>query len=185
MVSYRYDPQDPPVFQRGLCCNFGGSLYQTPTGQRTDVVHTFTPLATQDTIVKGKMRCKLTVSSDCEDTCFYARISIVKPEGDLGLRDDITSLCYQLGDYVPNSKVALDFTFDDISFLLKQGERLRLDIASADGAHYVRHTNQKGLYSTIKTTKIATNTVYLSESTLSLPISREDLSMRGEQRKDC
>ena len=116
------------------------------------------------------MTARLTVSSDCEDTCFYMRISIEKQEGDYGLRDDITTLCHQLGDYTPNTDVALDFTFDEHSFLIKSGERLRIDVASADNANYVRHTNNKGLYSIQTSTKIAKNTVDLLKSTITIPI---------------
>lgn len=116
------------------------------------------------------MSAKLKVKSDCEDTCYYVRISIEKENGDYGLRDDITSLCYQLGTYAPNSVVELDFDFDEHAFLIKRGERLRIDISSADNEHYVRHTNQKGLYSEQTTAKIAHNTVYLQDSYLTLPI---------------
>ena len=63
-----------------------------------------------------------------------------------------------------------DFDFDEHAFLIKKGERLRVDIASADNEHYVRHTNQKGLYSEQTTAKIARNTVCLDKSTLTLPI---------------
>ena len=118
------------------------------------------------------MLAKFRVSSDCEDTCFYVRISIEKEHGDFGLRDDITSLCYQIGDYVPNTLVDLTFRFDEHAFLIKKGEHLRVDIASANAEHYVRHTNQKGLYIEQSTAKIAHNTVYLHDSTLILPISR-------------
>ena len=116
------------------------------------------------------MKAVLNVKSDCEDTCFYVRLSIEKERGDYGLRDDITSLCYQLGSYKPDSVVNLSFSFDEHAFLIRKGERLRIDIASADNDHYVRHTNQKGLYSEQTTAKIAHNTVYLKESYLVLPI---------------
>ena len=98
------------------------------------------------------------------------RISIEKERGDFGLRDDITSLCYQLGDYTPSTFVDLDFLFDEHAFLIKKGERLRIDISSADNEHYVRHTNNKGLYSEQDTAKIANNTVDLSSSILTLSI---------------
>ena len=123
-----------------------------------------------DTVVQGKMEASLVVSSDCYDTCFYMRISIEKRDGDYGLRDDITTLCHQLGDYIPDTDVTLDFTFDEHSFLIKAGERLRIDISSADSTNYVRHTNNKGLYSMQTTVKIAKNTVDLSKSVITLPI---------------
>ena len=89
---------------------------------------------------------------------------------DYGLRDDITSLCYQLGNYEENTKVQLDFCFDELAFLVRRGERLRIDISSADNNNYVRHTNNKGLFSEHKTARIAKNTVYLDESYIELPI---------------
>lgn len=60
--------------------------------------------------------------------------------------------------------------FDKHAFTIKKGERLRVDIASANNEHYVRHTNQKGLFSRQTTAKIAHNTVYLKDSTITLPI---------------
>ena len=170
-ITYTYNPFDPPRFKGGLSCNFGGSVFQDKPNLRHDIISVYTSPFEKDAFVKGKMSAKLRISSDCEDTCFYVRVSIEKERGDFGLRDDITSLCYQLGDYVPNTLVDLTFNFDEPAFLIKKGERLRVDIASANAEHYVRHTNQKGLYSEQTTAKIAQNTVYLQDSTLVLPIS--------------
>lgn len=169
-VSYVYNPYNPPEFNGGLSCNFGGAQYQQKAGSRYDIVSIYSEPFENDVFVKGKMSAKLCVKSDCEDTCFYVRISITKEGGDYGLRDDITSLCFQRGDYVPNSEVMLDFSFDEHAFLIKRGEKIRIDIASADSAHYVRHTNNKGLFSEQKTAKIAHNTVVLSKSSLILTV---------------
>ena len=169
-VTYVYNPHNPPEFNGGLCCNFGGAQFQPKAGWRDDVISVYTVPFENDMVIQGKMTARLTASSDCEDTCFYVRVSIEKPEGDYGLRDDITTLCHQLGDYTPNTDVTLDFTFDEHSFLVKAGERLRVDIASADNKNYVRHTNCKGLYSKQTHTKIAHNTVDLSRSSLFLPV---------------
>lgn len=171
-ISYKYNPFDPPRFKGGLSCNFGGSVFQDKPNSRQDIISVYTDPFDKDTFVKGKMSAKLSVKSDCEDTCFYVRISIEKERGDLGIRDDITSLCYQLGDYKPNSIVDLIFSFDDHAFLIKKGEKLRIDIASANAEHYVRHTNNKGLYSEQTTAKIALNTVYLQNSELILPVEK-------------
>jgi predicted acyl esterase len=169
-VEYTYNPFDPPRFKGGLSCNFGGGVFQDKPNSRHDIISVYTPKFENDTFVKGKMAARLKVSSDCEDTCFYVRVSIETERGDYGLRDDITSLCYQLGDYKPGDAVDLDFTFDEHAFLVKKGERLRVDIASANAEHYVRHTNMKGLYSEQTTAKIAHNRVFLQESQLVLPV---------------
>lgn len=172
-VSYVYDPNDPPRFNGGLSSNFGGSPIQDAPNLRSDTVSVYTKPFEDDTFVKGRMTAKLKVASDCEDTGFYIRVSITAEKGDFPLRDDITSLCYQLGDYQTNAPVTLDFTFDEHAFLIKKGARLRIDIASANADHYVRHTNIKGLYSTITTTKKANNTVFLDGCTLTLPIENQ------------
>ena len=169
-MSYVYNPFDAPTFKGGLSRAFGGTVYQDKPNSRHDIVSLYSEPFEKDTCVKGKMSAELTVKSDCQDTCFYIRLSIEKENGDYGLRDDITSLCYQLGDYKPDSVVTLKFDFDEHAFLIGKGERLRIDISSADNAHYVRHTNQKGLYSEQTTAKTAHNTVYLQKSSLTLPV---------------
>ena len=145
-------------------------MFQDPPNARHDIISVYTAPFERDTQVKGKMSATLRVCSDCEDTCFYVRVSIAKERGDFGLRDDITSLCYQLGDYTPGTAVDLCFSFDEHAFLIKKGECLRVDIASANAEHYVRHTNKKGLYSEQATAKIAHNTVYLQHSVLTVPV---------------
>ncbi|MBR2402261.1 MAG: CocE/NonD family hydrolase [Lachnospiraceae bacterium] len=172
-VSYVYNPYDPPEFKGGLSRASGGSSFQDKPGVRYDIVTVYSEPFEQDVFVKGKISANLSVQSDCEDTCFYIRVSIAKEQGDFGLRDDITSLCFSKGSYVPGEIVNLEFDFDEHAFLIKKGEKIRIDISSADNAHYVRHTNTKGLYSEQKFAKVAHNTVYLQESYLILPTEAE------------
>ena len=162
-VSFTYDPQNPPRF-----CEEGS--FQQDFSCRSDVITLYTYPFDRDVFIRGQMKAVLTVCSDCADTTFYMNISIQKPNGDYALRHDITSLCYQLGDYAPNTKVELHFVFDEYAFLLKKGERLRIDIASTDDGTYVCHTNKKGPYYLQTEVAIATNTVYLEGSRLFLPI---------------
>ena len=173
-VTYTYNPYDPPRFKGGLSCNFGGSAFQDKPNSRHDIISVYTDRFERDVFVKGKMSASLRVRSDCPDTCFYVRVSIDKGDrGDFGLRDDITSLVYQLGDYTPNTDVRLEFNFDEHAFRVSRGERLRVDIASADADHYVRHTNNRGLYSEQTTARVARNTVYLQDSILTVPIENK------------
>ncbi|MBE6929850.1 MAG: CocE/NonD family hydrolase [Ruminococcaceae bacterium] len=169
-VDYVYNPYDAPGFNGGLSAAFGGTQIQEKPGLREDIITVYTKPFEQDTFVKGKIAAKLKVASDCEDTCFYIRLSLETIKGDYGLRDDITTLCRQHPDYVPGQAVELTFSCDDHAFLVRRGERLRIDIASADREHYVRHTNNKGLFSEQTTAKIARNTVWLDESTITLPV---------------
>jgi predicted acyl esterase len=116
------------------------------------------------------VRVTLAVASSAADTSFFLRLSIKKPEYTYVLRHDITSLCYQLGDYRENDVVALEFCFDEYAFLIKKGECLQLDISSTNDNGYVCHTNQKGAYYLQSEARIAANTVHLDRSCLILPV---------------
>ncbi len=165
--TYRYNPYAPATFKGGLSANFGGTAWQDPPGKRYDVLTFYTPAFERDIFVKGKMSARLCVRSDCEDTCFYMRVSLVTAEGDLGLRDDITQISNAYPDYEPSTTVTLDLSFDDHAFLVKVGQRLRVDVSSSAFPLYVRHTNRRGLFSAQRSAKIATNTVVAEQSTIS------------------
>ena len=135
--AFQYDPQNPTAFSPE------GTLAEERSAG-SEFIRIFTAPFDRDVFVKGKIQARLTVSSSCEDTSFYIRISIKNGPQAYVLRHDITSLCFQLGSYTPNDVVTLDFCFDEYAFLLKQGEQLQIDIA--------------------------TNRVYLDRSTLYLPV---------------
>lgn len=162
-LALRYDPTDPPAFR-------AEGLFAEELNGRRDVVSVYTPPFDKDTFVKGQMKLRLSVSSDCPDTSFYVRISIKKWEHTYVLRHDITSLGYALGNYEAGKVVSLDFCFDEYAFLIGKGERLRLDISATDDNTYVAHTNRRGEYYEETSTVVAKNTVYLAESFLVLPV---------------
>ena len=170
-VSYDYNPENPATFKGGLSTNFGGSAWQDEPNLKDDIITVYTPEFIEDTFVKGKMKSKLKVMSDCEDTCFYMRISLCKVEGDYGLRDDINQIANFGCNYIPNNEIEMNFSFDEHAFVIKKGEKLRIDISSSAFPHYVRHTNNKGLFSEQTKTKIATNTVILEKSYIEIPIA--------------
>ena len=169
-VTYKYNPYAPASFVGGLSANFGGTAWQ-PREERYDVVTLFTPEFEKDTWVKGKISASLNVKSDCEDTAFYMRISLCKEEGDFGLRDDINQISNFDSEYQPNTEIQMSFSFDEHSFLIKKGEKLRIDISSSAFPLYVPHTNMRGPFAEHKTAKIANNTVCLDSSYIELPIA--------------
>ena len=114
------------------------------------------------------MRASLTVRSDCADTCFYARVSVLKPDGAwLLLRDDITSLSANGGDYEPGAERRVEFRFADHAFRLEKGDRLRVDVASAC-AHFAPHGNVRGSQYLVREPKVAHNAVRADASSLVL-----------------
>ena len=67
----------------------------------------------------------------------------------------------------------MSFSFDEHAFVIKKGERLRVDISSSAWPYYVPHTNNRGLFSAQTSAKIARNTVDLGRSWLELPTFEE------------
>jgi predicted acyl esterase len=113
------------------------------------------------------MKARLVCKSDCGDTCFYARLSLVKDGVAYPLRDDITSLCYATPDYAPGTEKAVDFCFSDHAFRISPGDVLRLDVSSSC-SHFVPHTNNTGLQSVQKTCRVANNTIVCGKSCVTL-----------------
>ena len=64
----------------------------------------------------------------------------------------------------------MSFSFDEHAFVVHKGEKIRIDISSSAYPWYVPHTNNKGLFSTQTSAKIAENTVILDESYIELPV---------------
>lgn len=168
--SYVYNPYDPTPFPFGVSRVFGGAKLQPKPDSRYDVLSFFSEPFGQDTFVRGRMSAKLRVRSDCEDTCFYMRVSLDKKEGAFGLRDDIQQISNIDKHYLPGSEIEIPFSFDEHAFIVGKGERLRIDVASAAFPLYVRHNNMRGLFSEQRTAKIAHNTVICDASALTIPV---------------
>lgn len=168
--SWVYDPKRPlPDFpgSGGIC--FGGMRKQPEPNFRDDVVSLMLPPIAERLDVRGRMKAVLTVKSDCEDTCFYVRVSVRKPDGGWYLlRDDITSLSANGGDYAPGTMRRVEFRFADHAFRLEKGDRLRVDVASAC-SQFAPHGNLKGLQSAVREPKVAHNTIDANRSFLALP----------------
>jgi putative CocE/NonD family hydrolase len=166
-ITYVYDPKNPAPFKGGLCLNFGGMPVQAPPDFRPDVISFLSKPFVQTLDVRGRMTARLVCKSDCEDTCFYARLSLVKDGAAYPLRDDITSLCYAAPDYTPGTEKTVDLCFSDHAFRVSSGDVLRLDVSSSC-SQFVPHTNNKGLQSLQKTSRVAHNTIVGGKSSVTL-----------------
>ena len=127
-----------------------------------------------DTIQKeqsflGCVRFHLNVSSDCEDTAFFARVYFVDGDAAYNLTEAMGSLSSLVGDYTPGTVATIEMQTPPIAFTLKPGMRLRIDITSESG-NYLPHPNVKGHFAYIKEAKVAHNTVYTENSYIDLPL---------------
>ena len=167
--AWTYDPKRPlPEFpgSGGMC--FGGMSVQNAPDFRDDVVSFVLPPATEELAVRGRMEASLAVSSDCEDTCFFVRVSVDKGEGRWYLlRDDITTLCADGPEYAPGSWKTISLRFPDLAFRLEKGDRLRVDVSSAC-SQFAPHGNVKGVPNFVTEPKVATNAVDAGNSRLIL-----------------
>lgn len=167
-VSYLYNPFAPAPFKGGCCCNFGGSQEQDPPNSRYDIKSFISEPLEESFLMLGRSHVKLTIKSDCEDTCFYVRLSRVHNGIAYGLRDDILSICKKHPDYTPGTEAELDFMMDEIAIRFFPGDQIRLDVSSSAWPHYVPHTNCKGLFALQTQAKVAHNTIITGPSALIL-----------------
>ena len=170
-VSYVYDPKNPTGYEGGLTQGFSGTAFQLPAGSHDGMRTFYSEVFKEDQYLRGEMQAKLTVKSDCEDTCFYMRISLVKEEGDYALRDCIQNISGVTPTYVPGTELTIDFQFDYIALKIQKGECLRIDISSSACPHFVPHTNLKGLFSEQTKTVKANNTIVCTKSHLWVPLA--------------
>ena len=168
-ISYVYDPNNPTCFE-GICGNvFGRMELQPDTGTRSDIISFISEPFDKKVTVKGAQRITLKVSSDCPDTAFYARVSLVRSDNTTyPLRDRITSLSHELDAYTPSSSVIIRMILDPIAFEIKPSEKLRLDIASACFPVYYPHSNTDQLWSSSDSCEKATNILHLADCYIDL-----------------
>lgn len=117
----------------------------------------------------GKINWHMDVSSDCEDTAFFIRISFVEDGEAYNVTDTITSLSHIAPDYQPGAPVTLALDTPPIAFTVKKGGQIRVDISSHSDI-YVPHANIKGHWAEVTETKIANNTLHLKDAYIALPI---------------
>jgi putative CocE/NonD family hydrolase len=168
-ITYTYNPYNPAEFKGGCCNNFDGQQLQSAPDSRYDIISFLTDPLSEDMILQGRGKVTLKVSSDCEDTCFYARLSYVNKDGECYcLRDDIISLASQHPEYIPGTPVEVELNFAPNAVKIAQGERLRLDISSSCWRYFLPHRNKKGNYWEMETAAIARNTIFTGSSKLIL-----------------
>lgn len=182
-ITYLYNPYNPapfygcggdiepgptrPGFETENFHNIGMTPQDVPNF-RQDVISFVSDPLTREECLKGRMSSDVYVKSDCEDTCFYARVSVVKDGVTRMMRDDIHALCYQGADYTPGEEVLVHFDFHPMAWDLKPGDQLRIDISSSCYGLYSVHTNVKGLQCEVEKPKMAHNTIVLGKSSFTL-----------------
>lgn len=157
-LSYKYNPDEPINYFKFLC------IYKAPKINTCESVLNFETDEFEKTeSFFGRIRWKMDVSSDCEDTVFFIRFSMVEDGEAYNLTETITSLSHINKNYVPGEKLTIDTYTQPIAFTIKPGCKIRVDIAS-DSDVYAPHANVRGHWAEVTETKIANNTVHLKDA---------------------
>ena len=158
LARYIYDPENP-VPSHGAesllaTMRENGSLLQPACGWRNDVVSFVSEPLADDIDILGKIKVVLHVTSSADDTAFSAKIMEIGTDGQsYNIRSGITTLAYRHSsdetrcEYIPGTAVEAMIELWDISWKLRAGCRLRVDISSSDFPQYAIHTNYAGIWS--------------------------------------
>lgn len=169
-VGWTYDPRRGcPYFpgSGGIC--FGGMQLQRVPNFDPSVRTFILPPLKERLDVRGRMSAEFSVKSDCEDTCFYVRVSVDKGDGKWYLlRDDIKPLTYDDGAYTPGSVRKLRFGFADHAYRLEPGDVLRVDVSSGASC-FQPHPNVPGNPSLARETRVAHNAILPAECVIAFP----------------
>lgn len=186
-ITYLYNPYNPAIFM-SPCERTNGTpnparskndpydpimAEQDAPNSRYDIISFTGKKIEKHCFIKGTIRTKLTVKSDCEDTCFYVRVCIVKDGIAYGVRDDIRTLCHELGNYIPGEAVELNFEMTPLVWELFPGDELRVDVSSSCFPHFAPHTNVKAeIQAEVEKPKYANNTIICGASSVSIPFCK-------------
>jgi len=162
-ITYRYDPDMPPG-----CFRHNGIFTGHEANTVPGVITFLSETAEEEQSFYGPIYWHMTVSSDCDDTAFFVRISFVEEGVSYNLTQGITSLSYISPNCRANQPVTVDLETTPIAFNLKKGSRIRVDISSHSDI-FLPHPNVKGHWAEVTEPRVANNTLHLKGAYISLP----------------
>ncbi len=166
MVGGAFDQKEAPEF-------FGSRPPYRSLAERPDVLVFQTEPLARDVEVTGVIEATLWIASDCPDTDFTIKLIDVYPPSEdypqgfaMNLTDGILRCRYR--DAWDRPQLMQAGTVYQVrveafatSNLFKAGHRIRLDISSSNFPHFDANPNTGDPEGQSKTTRVATNTVYM------------------------
>lgn len=177
-VTFAYDPTKPLQTICGNALGTGGKntpigpKEQRKIGERSDVISFVSEPLAEPMQLCGSMKAVLYVASDAPATAFTVCVSEVEENGrTYNIRDDITDIRWRdestITDYTPGECVRLELDLLDVTWLVKKGSRLRVDISSSNFPMYHVHPNTTEPWGEAKEKRIAHQTVYVGGNSAS------------------
>ncbi len=154
-----------------------GTLRQPAPDYRPDVVSFVSRPLIEKLEIAGRIKVRLQVKTDVEDTAFSAKLCEVFPDGRAyNIRSGITTIAADLpegADYIPGEQTEVSVDFWDIAWTIQPGSCLRLDISSSDFPQYAAHSNYAGIWSDQEKSRIARQVICTGsgECCLELPVA--------------
>ncbi len=182
-LSYEYDPENPVPTRGGQNLLIAkGPMDQRPVESRSDVlVFTSEPLA-EPLEVTGRVTASLLISSDCPDTDFTVKLSDVYPDGkSLLVTDGIRRASLRNGfekhePLVAGEVYELEVDLWSTSLIFNKGHQIRIAVSSSNSPRFEPNPNTGDLHLIPGKTRIATNSLHLSNnhpSRIVLPIYKD------------
>jgi putative CocE/NonD family hydrolase len=182
--GYTYDPRFPaPSLGGHSCCGAQsgpqGPYDQTPVEQRSDVlVYSSAPLP-HDTEVTGATTVNLWAESSSPDTDFTAKLTVVKPDGEIInlnngiLRTSFRGSLSSPSPSTPNQPIAYRIQIWPTSYEYRAGDRIRLEISSSDYPQFAPNPNTGEPFGQSANTMVANQTILhdaAHPSSITLPV---------------
>ena len=189
-MTYVYDPTNPKWTEGGETLLTSGKLRGSKplssAGYRDDVLTFITDPLTENLSIAGEISVKLFVSTDMEDTAFAITVSEIGSDGTAyNIRNGITTLGYRndpLGNrqtYTPGEIVEINIDTLPMTWNVKEGNRIRVDISSSNFPEYSIHTNTAGSWAEQTEYNVANQVIYLGgETPSSITFPTIDLTKR-------
>lgn len=170
-ISYIYDPEDCPknlwgnILGDNSVPSCGGPRKQRAIGERNDEVSFVSEAVQEDTDIAGAIKAELYVASDAPATAFSITVCEVFENGDAyNIRNDITDIRYPdeegYEDYEPETIRKLELIMADVTWRVKKGSKIRVDIASSNYPAYHIHPNTTENWADATTSVKAKQTVF-------------------------
>jgi predicted acyl esterase len=168
--SYQYDPRDPVPTIGGQNLNMPkGPMDQRKVELRDDVLLFTSDVLTEPVEVTGRIRATLYAASDCPDTDFTVKLSDVYPDGrSMLLTDGVLRARFRESFererlLQPGKVYELTVDLWSTSIIFNRGHRVRVAVSSSNFPRFDANPNTGRPSSAGRETRVAANTLHLSE----------------------
>lgn len=161
-LSWKYEPEQP------CRCFSANRLCRAFPPNSTDNVLSFEGVPfKEESEFFGCVQFFLWVSSTAEDTSFYLRLYLVRSGEAYALGEIAGALLTLNSSAKPDNPSLIQMRTHPLAFTLLPGDSLRVDISSS-ASEFVPHSNIKGHWAEVESSKPCRNTIYFGESHMTL-----------------